>query len=152
MIYHLLLGSNIEDPIRQIAIATQRIAETFTLIRESSLQKSKAYGKTDQPDFYNKVLEIDSALDPQCMMRELLSLETALGRIREGKWGPRKIDIDILLAQDLVIDSPDLKIPHYDLHNRAFALRLLCELVPEAVHPIYNKTMRKLFEELARRK
>ncbi|NLO43757.1 MAG: 2-amino-4-hydroxy-6-hydroxymethyldihydropteridine diphosphokinase [Candidatus Cloacimonetes bacterium] len=150
MIYHLLLGSNLADRAKMIELAREHIAqiEGLEILRSSSVSETKAYGLEDQPDFLNCVLEVETELEPEVLLCKLLGIEHIMGRERTIKWGPRNIDIDILLAGDLVVQSPSLTLPHIDLHNRAFALKLLCELVPEALHPIENKTMAELLNRL----
>ena len=150
MIYHLLLGSNMQDPPRQIETACTQIAALagVSISRQSRMRLTKPYGKTDQDDFYNMVLELESDLEAQDLLECLMDIEQSMGRVRAEKWGPRTIDIDILLAENTVISRKELNSPHSDLHNRAFALSLLCELVPDAIHPIYNKTMRELLDSL----
>jgi 2-amino-4-hydroxy-6-hydroxymethyldihydropteridine diphosphokinase len=144
--YHLLLGANMEEPELIIKRAVSMISELpdCQMIKLSSLQRTKPYGKTDQEDFYNQVIQIRSPIEPSDMMQALLDIESRLGRVRKERWGARIIDIDILLIEDKVIDTSVLKVPHYDLHNRAFALELICEIAPDAVHPIYQKTMHEL--------
>lgn len=151
LIYHLLLGSNMNDPARQVKLAVQQIAKLpeLRILQKSSLQRTKAYGKTDQDDFYNQVLSLESAVDPQAMMTALLKIETQMGRQRGQKWGPRIIDIDILLIQDMIIDSDNLIVPHYDMHRRAFVLELLTEIAPDIVHPKLNKTIAELNQDLS---
>ncbi|MCB5270703.1 MAG: 2-amino-4-hydroxy-6-hydroxymethyldihydropteridine diphosphokinase [Candidatus Cloacimonetes bacterium] len=151
LIYYLLLGSNMDDPAGQLRLALQHIAalpETEVL-EQSSLKRTKPYGKLDQDDFYNQVLKLESTLDPQTMMDSLLKIETEMGRQRGQKWGPRLIDIDILLIQDMILETESLTVPHYDMHNRAFTLELLCEIAPDAVHPKLNKTIAELKQKLA---
>ncbi len=150
MIYHLILGSNMDEPELQINKAVDLIAaeEDITLLRKSSMAITKAYGYEKQDDFCNQVLEVESQLAPDALLLRLQSIEEQRGRIRGFKWGPRRIDIDILLAGDLVIKVKHLEIPHYDFHNREFALKLLCELIPEQMHPVYHKTMSELLEAL----
>lgn len=150
MIYHLILGSNLDEPIRQISIALAKLQEhpEIRLRRTSPLLESKAYGFEDQPNFWNQVLELESGLKPQALLDLCLAIEQDMGRRREFKWAPRNIDIDILLAEDLVLDTPDLVIPHPDFHRRAFALELLKGLVPEALHPVLHKSINQLYLEL----
>ncbi|MFA7543422.1 MAG: 2-amino-4-hydroxy-6-hydroxymethyldihydropteridine diphosphokinase [Candidatus Cloacimonadaceae bacterium] len=150
MIYHLILGSNLDEPIRQISIALAKLQERpeLKLRRTSPLLESKAYGYEEQPNFWNQVLEIESELRPEALLRLTMEIENAMGRRRDFKWGPRNIDIDILLAEDMVLETADLTIPHADFHRRLFALELMSNLVPEALHPVLNKTMRQLFCEL----
>lgn len=151
MIYHLILGSNMDDPAAQIASAIERITalDHVRLLRLSSLAVTKAYGYIDQEDFYNQVLEIESSLNPDALLVQLQMIEHQMGRKRSFKWGPRRIDIDILLAEDTVLNYNDLVIPHYDMHNREFTLKLLCELIPDRIHPTLNKTMSELLQELS---
>ncbi len=150
MIYHLLLGSNLGDRERMITLAREHIAqiEGLKILRSSSISQTSAYGLEDQPDFLNHVLEVETKLTPKLLLCKLLAIEDIMGRERTIKWGPRNIDIDILLAGDMVVQSPDLNLPHIDLHNRAFALKLLAELVPEALHPLENKTIAELLSRL----
>ncbi|PKN72489.1 MAG: 2-amino-4-hydroxy-6-hydroxymethyldihydropteridine diphosphokinase [Candidatus Cloacimonetes bacterium HGW-Cloacimonetes-3] len=156
MIYHLCLGANMNEPEKQIETATKAILSVpeVTLLRQSSLIRSIPYGKTDQADFYNQVLEIKSTLSPQDLLAKLLEIESRMGRIRIEKWGERLIDIDILLAENLTLDTrmagnpkelPELVIPHPDFHNRLFALQLLNELIPETIHPIMHKSITELY-------
>lgn len=156
MIYHLCLGANLDKPEEQIMRAIQAIADLgdVEVLRSSSLIVSKPYGKLDQPDFFNQVLEISSNLSPQQLLAKLLSIEHNLGRIRQEKWGARLIDIDILLAEDTVLnicdarplpDLPNITLPHPDFHNRLFALQLLNELIPGLVHPVMHKTINELY-------
>ena len=151
MIYHLILGSNMDDPAAQIASAIERITglDHVRPLRLSSLAVTKAYGYIDQEDFCNQVLEIESSLNPDALLVQLQMIEHQMGRKRSFKWGPRRIDIDILLAEDTVLNYNDLVIPHYDMHNREFTLKLLCELIPERIHPTLNKTMSELLQELS---
>lgn len=150
MTYHLLLGSNMLDPAHQLALAVAEISAQPNVLfnRMTGIELTKPYGKTDQADFCNMALEIESSMKPKELLDLLLSIELKQGRIRGEKWGPRIIDIDILLAEDTVINTESLTIPHYDLHNREFALKLMCQLSPNAVHPILKKTMRELLTSL----
>lgn len=151
LIYYLLLGSNMQDPARQLKLALQNIAvlPELKVLKMSGLQRTKPYGKTDQADFYNQVLELESTLDPQAMMAALLKIEKQMGRQRGQKWEPRIIDLDILLISDMILETETLTVPHYDMHRRAFVLELLSEIAPDAVHPKLNKTISELKQELS---
>jgi len=162
MIYHLCLGSNLDDPDLQIRKAVEAIEklEGVRIVRFSSRIRTSPYGRIAQPDFINQVLEVDSELSPQNLLAKLLELETKLGRIRTEKWAPRNIDIDILLAEDTILDTrktqpgypgPEVIIPHPDFHNRLFALELLNELVPNAKHPVMQKSISELYYKLLNR-
>lgn len=159
MTYHLCLGANTIEPEQQIGLAIKAISAIpeITLLRQSSLIKSAPYGKTDQADFYNQVVEISSTISPQELLAKLLEIESRMGRSRAEKWGARLIDIDILLAEDLICDTrenqhqnglPELVIPHPDFHNRLFALQLLNDLIPEMIHPVMHKSITELYYHL----
>jgi 2-amino-4-hydroxy-6-hydroxymethyldihydropteridine diphosphokinase len=144
------------EPELQIKLAKQAMQAIpeIKISRESSLIQNPAYGKLEQADFYNQVIEIESSFTPRLLLSHLLEIEAQLGRIRTEKWGPRLIDIDILLAEDMIIDTrglpdldglPELVVPHPDFHNRAFALQLLAELIPNKQHPVMQKSISELY-------
>lgn len=151
MKYFLLLGANMDSPLCQIELATKHIANLpgLEISQKSSIQETAPYGFTEQSPFQNQVLEVFSDTAPRVLLQDLLAIETHMGRKREQKWGPRLIDIDILLADGMVINEADLVIPHPDLHNRAFALSLLCEIASDLIHPIYDKTISELLQKLS---
>ncbi|HOR03652.1 MAG TPA: 2-amino-4-hydroxy-6-hydroxymethyldihydropteridine diphosphokinase [Candidatus Syntrophosphaera sp.] len=146
----LCLGSNQMKPRAQVQKAVRILATDpkIRVLRKSSLVRTKAYGKEDQPDFRNQVIEIDTKYSPLDLLQKGLVVETEMGRVRNERWGPRVIDIDILLYEDEEIQTMSLTLPHPDFHNRRFVLELLCEVDPELKHPVLNKTMAKLLEEL----
>lgn len=159
MIYHLGLGSNLHDPEKQLEKAVELITADpdIEFLRSSRVIRTAPYGIVDQPDFWNQVLEISSHLEPQSLLQRLLALESEMGRIRAKHWGPRIIDIDILLAESEVMNFPAedrphglpaLIVPHPDLHNRLFMLQPLMELIPLAVHPVLQKTISELYYAL----
>ncbi len=146
----LCLGSNQMKPRAQVQKAVKILAADpkIRVLRKSSLVRTKAYGKEDQPDFRNQVIEIDTKYSPLDLLQKGLVVETEMGRVRKERWGPRVIDIDILLYEDEEMQTMSLTLPHPDFHNRRFVLELLCEVDPELKHPVLNKTMAKLLEEL----
>jgi 2-amino-4-hydroxy-6-hydroxymethyldihydropteridine diphosphokinase len=146
----LCLGSNQMKPRTQVQKAVRILAADpkIRVLRKSSLVRTKAYGKEDQPDFRNQVIEIDTKYSPLDLLQKGLVVETEMGRVRKERWGPRVIDIDILLYEDEEMQTMSLTLPHPDFHNRRFVLELLCEVDPELKHPVLNKTMAKLLEEL----
>lgn len=146
----LCLGSNQMKPHAQVQKAVRILAADpkIRVLRKSSLVRTKAYGKEDQPDFRNQVIEIDTKYSPLDLLQKGLVVETEMGRVRKERWGPRVIDIDILLYEDEEMQTMSLTLPHPDFHNRRFVLELLCEVDPELKHPVLNKTMAKLLEEL----
>lgn len=132
------LGSNIGDGRAEIARALQRLAQQpeLRLCRQSSLYRTAAWGEPDQPDFYNAVAELETSLEPRALLDLLLEIETALGRVRNGRrWGPRRIDLDLLLLGDTQLTGPGLNLPHPRMHLRAFVLVPLAELEPGLLIP-----------------
>lgn len=147
---YLLTGGNIGDPKENLAHARNEIVHHCgPLIQASSLYETAAWGKKDQPAFINQALEIETTLLPQELLQKLLAIEKTHGRIRQEKYGPRTLDIDILLYDDRVIHEPLLTIPHPELQNRLFALAPLAEIASLLIHPVFNKTIRQLLEECA---
>lgn len=153
MTAHLCLGANLGDPVLQISTALQAIetASSIRILKTSAMILTPPYGKTDQPAFWNQALIIETELLPHNLLDTLLKIENKMGRVRAEHWGPRLIDIDILLFEDQIINTEKLIIPHPDFHNREFALRLMNEIAPELEHPVLHKTMSALYEELAGR-
>ena len=147
---YLILGSNLGDSKALVAEAVRAIEDLphTKLLRSSTLKMTKPYGYTEQPDFVNQVILVDTDLAPTRLLAELQKIELDMGRVREQKWGPRTIDIDILLMEDQILDTPELRVPHEDFHNRAFALELLCEIDEDLVHPVLGKTMKELLQAI----
>ena len=112
---------------------------------------TKPFGVTDQPDFLNGVLEMDTLLDPHELLYLLNSIEAEAGRERIIHWGPRTLDLDILFYDDLVMDSEELNIPHIGIAQRDFVLAPMNEIAPGFVHPVYRKTIQDLLMELKER-
>lgn len=154
MICYLGLGSNLGDRKDYINRAVSRLSShaEISLLKCSSIIETKAFGKTDQPDFLNCILKIKTILSPQELLKLCLKIEKSLGRIRYETWGPRVIDIDILFYSDRIIDTPDLKIPHPGIIKREFVLRSLMELCPELIHPVEKRTVREIFADLKKEK
>ena len=150
MYCYLGLGSNLGDKQNNIKEAIRKISslESVEIKRTSSIIVTEPYGKTDQPDFLNCVIELDTGLLPEELLKKCLDIENQLGRVRNEKWGPRTIDIDLLFYEDKIINSEVLVLPHPELHKREFVLISLNELCPNLVHPILNKKIRNIFMEL----
>lgn len=128
------LGSNIGDGPDTIRKALTRLGEDpeIEVIRASSLYRSAPWGRTDQPDFTNAVAELATTLSAPELLQRLLQLEGELGRSRDtGHWGPRLIDVDLLVFADQVFSTAELTLPHPRMHQRAFVLLPLLELEPE---------------------
>ena len=147
---YLGLGANIGERHENLKRAIQLLnaGPHVEVTKESSIYETAPYGKTDQPDFLNMVLEVETNLEPIELLEFCLSVENELGRVREEVWGPRIIDIDVLMYEDLEIDIDNLIVPHEEMHLRKFVLEPLNEIAPNAVHPTFNKTVKELLEEL----
>jgi len=147
---YILLGSNLGDRRNYIASAISEIGATLGKIEtSSSLYETASWGKHDQPDFINQVIELKTNLNPKDLLIGVLNIEIELGRKRIEKWGSRVIDIDILLYGQQIVDEPDLCIPHPFLAFRRFCLMPLNEIAPKFVHPILKKTIQELLFELS---
>lgn len=145
---YLLTGGNTGDSKFYLTKAIELITARCGVIKKkSALYQTAAWGKTDQAPFLNQALLLHSTMDAPTLMKSLLEIETSLGRVREQKYGPRIIDIDILLFNDDIIDTALVKVPHPELPNRRFALEPLTEIAPGYEHPILNKTIRRLLKE-----
>ena len=129
----LSLGANIGDPPAQLAEAVRRIAaeDAITVTSQSQVLATKPWGKTDQPDFANMALALETSLEPLELLDILQSIELDMGRIREEVWGPRLIDIDIIAYDRLELESARLTLPHRYAHERDFVLVPLREIAPE---------------------
>ena len=117
--------------------------------RRSSLYQTASWGKHDQPDFINQVIELKTSLEPKDLLSGILGIEADFGRKRIEKWGSRTIDIDILLYDDQIVNEPELIIPHPYLAFRRFCLMPLCEIAPEYIHPVLKKNIQELLFELS---
>jgi len=145
----LLLGSNLGHRKEFLQQAIMHISyDVSPDIRLSSVYETQSWGKTDEPNYLNMVVEVKTDLPAQTILERILSIEQVMGRKREEKWGSRTIDIDILYYNSEIINKPGLHVPHPQLHNRRFTLEPLVELAPSFVHPVLNKTNSELKNEL----
>ncbi len=144
---YILLGTNLGDRLSYLQQAKTCIAQQVgEVLAASSIYETAAWGLTDQPSFYNQVLVVKTTVEPDNLLQQLLNIETQLGRIRTIKFGPRTIDIDILLIDDLVNQSAILQLPHPALPQRKFALKPLAEVAPNLLHPVEKKTISQLLQ------
>lgn len=142
---YLLTGSNLGDRLDNLKKAKEYIEQACgRIITYSSIYQTAAWGKTDQPDFLNQVIELRTALNPEELLRSVLSIEKELGRVRKEKWGERIIDIDILYFGSRIVQSDTLLLPHPSIAQRRFVLAPLCEIAPGFVHPVVNKSNEQL--------
>jgi 2-amino-4-hydroxy-6-hydroxymethyldihydropteridine diphosphokinase len=135
---YLGLGANLDDPARQVRRAFDELAAlpASRLVSRSPLYKSPPLGPPDQPDYVNAVAVLETTLSPLELLAGLRAIEVRHGRKRDGsRWGPRSLDLDILLYGDLVLESPELRLPHPGLHERAFVLYPLYDVAPELEIP-----------------
>lgn len=124
------LGTNLGDRHLNLGNAINLIGNQIgKVLKQSSIHETKAWGNTNQPDFLNMVIRIETELTPELLLEKCLSIEKEIGRVREEKWGPRIIDIDILYYNDLIIDNENLKIPHPFINEREFVLKPLTEII-----------------------
>ena len=146
---YLGLGSNVGDREEYIEQAIFLLGKEsgIKVVKKSTNCETEAEGVGDQPQFLNAAVEIKTSLSPQKLIEVTQGIEAALGREREVEWGPRTIDIDILLYGDEIVSDDKLQIPHALLHERLFVLKPLSDIAPEAVHPALEKTMLELYEE-----
>lgn len=143
---YLLLGSNLGDRRAHLADAIHRLTGHGIVRRRSLVYRSAAWGNIPQPDFLNMTLEFGTALPPDQLLAAILSIEDSMGRKRTEKWGPRIIDIDILLYDDIVVSTPGLTIPHPEIQNRRFTLLPLEEIAGNVTHPGLKKTIKELLQ------
>jgi 2-amino-4-hydroxy-6-hydroxymethyldihydropteridine diphosphokinase len=130
---YLSLGSNLGDREGYLRQALERLAAhpALHLLRLSSVYETAPVGVTDQPDFLNLVVELEARLSARELLAVCHEIENGLGRTRERHWGPRTIDLDLLLCDDLTLDEPDLQLPHPRLLERQFVLVPLAEIAPD---------------------
>lgn len=146
---YIALGSNLGERRQQLEAAIAAMREAgVTVEKVSTFIETEPYGVTEQPPFLNGVCAVRTLLSPQQLLTLLLSIEQQLGRVRELHWGPRVIDLDLLLYEDQVVNEPDLVVPHPDMENRVFVLQPLVEIAPDVMHPKLKKTMRDLLQAL----
>lgn len=137
IIAYLGLGSNMDDPRAQLNAAIEAISRipSTQVLRASPLYASKPWGKTDQPDFLNMVLEIETGLAPHSLFLRCKEIEAEQGRTAGERWGPRPIDIDILLYGTESLNTASLVVPHPRMWERAFVLQPLADLRPDLIGP-----------------
>ena len=148
----IAIGSNMGDRHKYIEEAIRQLdAKAGRVLKRSAVIETKAYGYTDQADFLNLAVSIQTDLTPRQLLVQLHEIEAALDRVRLIRWGPRTIDLDIIFYGDEIIDEEDLHIPHIDMYQRDFVLEPVCEIEPDLKDPRSGRTVRELLEELKAR-
>jgi 2-amino-4-hydroxy-6-hydroxymethyldihydropteridine diphosphokinase len=145
---YLLTGSNMGDREAHLNQAKALIEKHIGTVKETSrLYETQAWGKTDQPNFYNQAIAVETTQFPQQVLKNILKIEQEMGRIRTEKWEERVIDIDILLFNEEIVEDDNLKIPHPHLHERNFALVPLMDVAGEVMHPVLNLPVEEIYFE-----
>ncbi|MBI5124800.1 MAG: 2-amino-4-hydroxy-6-hydroxymethyldihydropteridine diphosphokinase [Planctomycetes bacterium] len=151
-VVYVAMGSNLGKRVATLGLAKEQLVTVGGLV----LADSSPYYETEpesglaQPCFINSVLRLQTDLAPSELLQRLQRIEQALGRQRGIRWGPRTIDLDVLLYDDIVMREEALEIPHPRMHERRFVLEPLCDIAPEIRHPLLGKTARELLEGLNR--
>lgn len=145
---YLLLGGNLGNRRENLRLAVEWIEQRVgATTKKSSIFATQAWGKKDQPDFYNQAICVETRLNALQLLEEVLSIELEMGRKRTEKWAERIIDIDILFYNDAIIQEKRLQVPHPHLQERRFVLVPMAEIAAELIHPVLNKNMRMLLDE-----
>jgi 2-amino-4-hydroxy-6-hydroxymethyldihydropteridine diphosphokinase len=146
---YLILGGNKGDKINNLHQAQLLIDKNVgTIIHKSKIYQTAAWGNTNQPDFLNMAVCIETELNPQQLLKGSIKIEQSLGRVRaEQKWMERTMDIDILFYNDEIIETPDLTVPHPYIQERMFVLLPLMDIAPELIHPVFKKNIRTLLHQ-----
>jgi 2-amino-4-hydroxy-6-hydroxymethyldihydropteridine diphosphokinase len=145
---YLSLGSNLGDRAANLRAAVGQLEVAGRLLASSALYETQPVDVPDQPWFLNCVAAIETDMTPKELLQLALQVEALMGRLRMSEKGARKIDIDILLFGDRIVDEPGLKVPHPEMHRRRFVLEPLVEISPEVRHPELGKTARELLAAL----
>lgn len=148
---YIALGSNMGDKKGYLDMAVRRLRERADcqVTKVSDYLTTAPYGGVEQDDFLNGALELRTTLGPEALLEVLQEIEQAAGRVRQIHWGPRTLDLDILLYDNLIMDTPDLQIPHVEMHLRDFVLAPMAQIAPWKRHPITGKTVKALRDDLS---
>lgn len=153
-IVFISFGSNVGDRKKHIEDALEFLTKnpSIEITSVSSLYETEPVGYKDQDWFLNGVVKIETELSPQDLLTFVKTVESEVGRRKTFRWGPREIDLDILLYDQECIDTPDLVIPHPRMHEREFVLIPLTEIAPDVVHPVFQKRIARLLKDLLLKK
>jgi 2-amino-4-hydroxy-6-hydroxymethyldihydropteridine diphosphokinase len=143
--FYLSLGSNLGEREKNLASAMEELEKRGAkILRRSSIYETEPVEIREQAWFLNCAIEVETSMQPQQFMSAMLEIELLLGRRRETKYGPRTIDLDILLEGDTILNTPQLTIPHPKMAERRFVLVPLAEIGPQAIHPVLRRTIAEL--------
>jgi 2-amino-4-hydroxy-6-hydroxymethyldihydropteridine diphosphokinase len=143
----ILLGSNLGDRLANLKQAIASIASFSSILQHSNIYQTAAWGNTDQADFLNQAIEIQTHQTAENLMQALLAIESQMGRVRLQKWEPRIIDLDIIFYESAIHNTDFIQIPHPEMQKRAFVLKPLLDIIPHFEHPILNQTITQLWEK-----
>ncbi|MBR1757403.1 MAG: 2-amino-4-hydroxy-6-hydroxymethyldihydropteridine diphosphokinase [Lachnospiraceae bacterium] len=146
----IALGSNVGDSEAILVQAEQALAaeEKIRVLRKAKHIVTKPWGFTEQPDFLNGAVLVETLYEPEELLSKMQEIELAAGRTREVHWGPRTLDLDLIFYEDVVMHTERLTLPHPLMQERAFVLDPLCEICPEIMHPVFRQTVWELRERL----
>ena len=147
---YIAIGSNMESPAKNCIEAADLLDNhpAISVSSRSSLYETEPFGKSDQGWFVNSVVEVTTHLSPELLLNACMAIENKMGRIREEKWGPRIIDLDVLFYDDCVFKEGNLEVPHPGIAERSFVLVPMNEIAPDYVHPKMKKNIETLLEEI----
>lgn len=143
-IVYLALGSNLGDRLANLKQAVASLSPQMDVKAKSHIYETLPWGYEEQPKFLNQAVKIQTYLEPEPLLKHIKRLEIALGRKASFQNGPRLIDIDILFYDEIIIDTPELTIPHPRLQERGFVLLPMMDIAPDLVHPLTRKSIREM--------
>ena len=147
------LGANLGNGLETLrsAVACLEDSNLLEVQLASSIYQTTPIGGIEQDDFHNAVIGVETQLSPRGLLALLLETEQQFGRERTIRWGPRRLDLDLLFFGDVIEDMPGLEVPHPEIRNRGFVLVPMVEIAPAFVHPVLGLTARELYEDWASR-